>query len=201
MSYQSVEVGGSGGDAFSFECPDTSYLTTIAGRSGSWLDGISAECSDGTKFTYRGGTGGAAWEEKAASGFDGVNLVGDTYVMGLQLKQDGVNKTMHGGGVGPQKVDFACPQGSKMHSISGKAGRFLDRVAFGCRAPETAADPIPVGDVDVAEESTVGDTYFGMSKTTLIIIIITVIVAVVAAIALAIMLRRPKRTGAPTSAP
>ena len=102
LQYQDMKVGGGGGSGFVFSDPGNCPAIGVKGRQGSRIDAI------GFKFLC------------LASPFTG----------GTPLPA--INATSFKGGKGGEPFNFACPKGTFINQISGRAGKNIDQIMVTC---------------------------------------------------------------------
>ena len=71
FSYNTLQMGGTGGTAFTLSCPAGQFAIGLGGRSGTSIDRIGIYCGNydgtGSSYYYTGGSGGTAFSDMCSS--------------------------------------------------------------------------------------------------------------------------------------
>ncbi len=131
--------GGSGGTAFSYQCPAGKAATGIRGRAGNYLDQIQFVC-DGSEGSAFGGSGGNSFSYDCPSGSFIVGIRGKAgnYVDQFGVICEGSVSSPAYGGSGGNEFRYACPDGV-VRGIFGRSGLYIDQISVQCDAKPAAA--------------------------------------------------------------
>lgn len=137
----SSQFGGNGGGAFSFECPDGKFATSIHGKSGAHLDSFQLTCEGGSTSAKAGGNGGGNHSLSCPAGKRFVGFRGRSgglidhlagYCGDANSKAAtfvGETNSSWGGG----EFVFSCPIGSYVYRVDGRSGDRVDALKFFCK--------------------------------------------------------------------
>lgn len=142
--WTSNKYGGSGGSPFDDTCPDKTYVTSLSGRAGAWVDGIRATCNNGKNMGYHGGYGGSQASTSCNNGMSGVSVLWGTSWTNFRgvgqltpICADGTRSSISigGGSLADTKTyDIMCPAGERVNGIIGNSGTFNDSFGIHCKS-------------------------------------------------------------------
>ncbi|USH01445.1 DUF1929 domain-containing protein [Grimontia kaedaensis] len=182
---ETARVGGSGGGPYLVDCPDSSVLVGVRGRSGSVIDQLRAVCIQvdalgnwqGTPETYgaqAGGNGGSAFDlvcpnGSAVSGINaypstewGIDVVGKVAVhcktLSGSTSVSGAQTTIGTAGLeGDEFSDLSCADGKAAQGITGRSGALVDQIALRCNTASNFGKSVIT---ETAEVGTLGGVPF-----------------------------------------
>jgi len=145
------DFGGAGGNPFFFICPPGTFIVTMSGRGGKWLDFLNVQCSLklGAFGAGVGGDGGTAVDNTVPCplGFNAIEITdrpyrgGDLDFIGRVLPFcDGV---AYGTQIGQALFDpegpywnppfhFTCPGNTVLVGMAGRSDVYVDNLRFIC---------------------------------------------------------------------
>lgn len=123
MSSFGQNLGEWAGSPFDKTCSG-SYITSVYGGAGSYVDRVGVRCADGSDRGTAGGGGGNPYDVPCPGGFNGADVRAGWGVDQLNFKCGGA-PTQAIGGQGGNAGSFACPGNQVLMGISGMAGQYL----------------------------------------------------------------------------
>ncbi|KAJ3096759.1 hypothetical protein HDU97_005591 [Phlyctochytrium planicorne] len=115
--------GGGGGYVFSFDCPPSTTITKISGRSGFYVDQIRFTCSNGKVSDAYGGSGAAPFSADVKPGTL-INVRSGAYLEAIRI-----NGVQYGGNGGQNMQGGPNPIGScVLVGAFGRAGFYVDQL-------------------------------------------------------------------------
>jgi hypothetical protein len=126
---------GSGEDEifFDFRCNEGEYINNLTMNGDNKLNKLKVMCTDNKSFTVGSNVRDKDINLSCSKGFDGVNIIADKYIDGLQFLCNNKSSKILGK-LTADPDQYKCPKGFKLFGIRGNAGSNINQLGFYCKS-------------------------------------------------------------------